>query len=127
MSADDEKRQLCEVMRARQRLIAFLRAQVTVSPPALCNGDSFLYWCTSVVRSQSGWRGPEIVIAQQLNMVIRFMGVIVVLCHRTRARLIERSSRDKKPSPLLDDDTFLPSQGKGVDVLQNTHTCPVHS
>jgi hypothetical protein len=29
--------------------------------------------------------------------------------------LLERSSRDKKPSPLLDDDTFLPFQVKGVD------------
>jgi hypothetical protein len=48
-------------------------------------------------------------------MIIGFMGGIVVLCHRTRARLFERSSRDKKPSPLLDDDAFLPFQGKGVD------------
>jgi hypothetical protein len=60
------------------------------------------------VRSQSGWRGPAIVIAQQRNMVIGFMGGFVVLCHRARARLFERSSRDEKPSPLLDDDTFLP-------------------
>jgi hypothetical protein len=67
------------------------------------------------VRSQSGWRGPAIVIAQQRNMVIGFMEVIVVLCHRTRARLFERSSRDAKPSPLLDDGAFLPFQGKGVD------------
>jgi hypothetical protein len=48
-------------------------------------------------------------------MVIGFMGGIVVLCHRTRARLFERSSRDEKPSPLPDDDAFLPFQGKGVD------------
>jgi hypothetical protein len=74
-----------------------------------------LYWRTSVVRSQSGWRGPGIVIAQQRNMVIGFMGGIVFLCHRTRARLFERSSRDEKPSPLLDDDAFLPFQGKRVD------------
>jgi hypothetical protein len=47
-------------------------------------------------------------------MVIGFMGGIVVLCHRTRARLLERSSRDEMPSPLLDDDAFLPFQGKGV-------------
>jgi hypothetical protein len=45
-------------------------------------------------------------------MVIGFMGGIVVLCHLTRARLFERSSRDKKPSPLLDDDAFLSFQGK---------------
>jgi hypothetical protein len=48
-------------------------------------------------------------------MVIGFTGGIVVLCHRTRARLFERWSRDEKPSPLLDDDAFLPFQGKGVD------------
>jgi hypothetical protein len=48
-------------------------------------------------------------------MVIDFMGGIVVLCHRKRARLFERSSRDKKPSLLLNDDAFLPFQGKGVD------------
>jgi hypothetical protein len=48
-------------------------------------------------------------------MVIGFMGGIVVLFHRTRARLFERSSRDEKPSPLLDYDAFLPFQGKGVD------------
>jgi hypothetical protein len=48
-------------------------------------------------------------------MVIGFMGGIVVQCHRTRARLFERSSRDKKQSPLLDDDAFRPFQGKGVD------------
>jgi hypothetical protein len=48
-------------------------------------------------------------------MVIGFMGGIVVLCHGTRARLLERSSRDEKPSPLLDDETFLPFQGNGVD------------
>jgi hypothetical protein len=74
-----------------------------------------MYWRTSVIRSQSDWRGPAIVIAQQRNMVIGFMGGIVVLCHWTRARLFERSSRDKKPSPLLNDDAFLPFQGKGVD------------
>jgi hypothetical protein len=74
-----------------------------------------LYWHTSVWRSQSGWRGPAIVIAQQRNMVIDFMGGIVVLCHRKRARLFKRSSRDEKSSPLLDDDAFLPFQGKGVD------------
>jgi hypothetical protein len=67
------------------------------------------------VRSQSGWRGPAIVTAQQRNTVIGFMGGIVVLCHRTRARLFERSSRDEKPSPLLDDDAFLPFEGIGVD------------
>jgi hypothetical protein len=83
-----------------------------VRPQALRNGNSILYWRTSVVRSQSGWRGPAIFIAQQRNMVIGFMGGIVVLCHRTRARLFERSSRDEKPSPLLDDDAFLPFQGK---------------
>jgi hypothetical protein len=48
-------------------------------------------------------------------MVIGFMGGIVVICHRTRARLLERSSRDEKPSSLLDVDAFLPFQGKGVD------------
>jgi hypothetical protein len=48
-------------------------------------------------------------------MVIGFMGGIVVLCHRTRARLFERSSRDKMPSLLLDVDALLPFQGKGVD------------
>jgi hypothetical protein len=48
-------------------------------------------------------------------MVIGFMGGIVVLCHRTRARLFERSSCDENPSLLLDDDAFLPFQGKGVD------------
>jgi hypothetical protein len=48
-------------------------------------------------------------------MVIGFMGGIAVHCHRTRARLFHRSSRDEKPSPLLDDDAFLPFQGKGVD------------
>jgi hypothetical protein len=115
MNAADEKRQFHQVMRARQRLNASLRAQVSGRSPALRNGDSFLYWRTSVVRSQSGWRGPAIVIARQRNMVNGFMGGIVVLCHRTRARLFERSSRDEKPSPLLDDDAFLPFQGKGVD------------
>jgi hypothetical protein len=29
--------------------------------------------------------------------------------------MFERSSRDEKASPLLDDDAFLPFQGKGVD------------
>jgi hypothetical protein len=63
MNAADEKRQLHQVMRTRQRLNASLRAQVSGRPPALRNGDSFLYWYTSVVRSQSDWRGPAIVIA----------------------------------------------------------------
>jgi hypothetical protein len=115
MNAADEKRQLHQVMRARQRLNASLHAHVSGRPPALRNGDSFRYWRTSVVRSQNGWRGPAIVIAHQRNMYIGFMGGIVVLCHRTRARLFERSSRDENPSPLLDDDAFLPFQGKGVD------------
>jgi hypothetical protein len=114
-NAADEKRQLHQVMRARQRLSASLRAQVSGRPPALRNGDSFLYWRTSVVRSQSCWLGPAIIIAQQRNMAIGFMGGIGVLYHWTRARLFERSSRDEKPSPLLDDDVFLPFQGKGVD------------
>jgi hypothetical protein len=48
-------------------------------------------------------------------MYIGFKGGIVVLCHRTRARLFERSFSDEKPSPLLDDYAFLPLQGKGVD------------
>jgi hypothetical protein len=115
MSAADDKRQLHQVMRARQRLNASLCGQVSGRPPALRNGDSFLYWRTSVMRSQSGWRGPAIVNAQQRNMVIGFTGGIVVLCHRTRARLFERSFRDEKPSPLLDDDAYLTFQGKGVD------------
>jgi hypothetical protein len=115
MNAADEKRQIHKVMRARQRLNASLRAQDSGRPPALRYGDSFLYWRTSVVRSQSGWRGQAIVIAQQRNMVIGFMGGIVVLCHRTRARLFERSSRDDKLSPLLNYDAFLPFQGRGVD------------
>jgi hypothetical protein len=115
MDAADEKRQLHQVMRARQRLNSSLRAQVSGRPQSPRNGDSFLYWRTSVVRSQSGWRGPAIVIAQQRNMVIGLVGGIVVLCHQTRARLFERSSRDEKPSPLLDDDAFIPFQGKGVD------------
>jgi hypothetical protein len=115
MNAADEKRQLHQVMRARLRLNASLCAQVSGRPPALRNGDSFLSWRTSVVRSQSGWRGQAIVIAQQRNMVIGIMGGIVVLCHRTRASLFERSSRDEKPSPLLNDDAFLPFQGKGVE------------
>jgi hypothetical protein len=115
MNVANEKRQLRQIMRARQRLNASLRAQISGRPPALRNGDSFLYWRTSVLRSQSIWRGPEINIAQQRNMVIGFMGGIVVLCHRTRARLFERSSRDENPSPLLYNDEFLPFQGKGVD------------
>jgi hypothetical protein len=114
-NAADEKRQLHQVIRARQRLNASLRAQFSGRPPALHNGDSFLYWRTSVVRSQSGWRGPAIVIGQQRNMVIGFMGGIVVLFHRTRARLFERSSRDEMPSPLLDNDAFLQFRGKGFD------------
>jgi hypothetical protein len=102
-------------MRARQRLTASLRAQVSGRPPALRNRNTFLYWRTSVVRSQSGWRGPAIVIAQQRNMIIGFIGGIAILCHRTRARFFERSTRDENPSPLLDDDAFIPFQGKGVD------------
>jgi hypothetical protein len=39
LNAADEKRQLHQVMRARQRLHASLRAQVTGRPPALRNGD----------------------------------------------------------------------------------------
>jgi hypothetical protein len=112
MNAADEKRQLHQAMRARQRLNASLRAQVSGSPPALRNGDSFLYWRTSVVRSQSGWRGPAKAIAQQRNMVIGFMREIVVLNHRTRAELFQRSSCDDKPSPLLNDDVFLLFQGE---------------
>jgi hypothetical protein len=115
MNAADEKRQLHKVMRARQRLNTSLRVQVSERPPALRTGESFLYWRTSVVRSQSGCRDTAIVIAQQRNMVIGFMEGILVLCHRTRARLFERSSRDEKPSPLLDDDAFLSFQRKGVD------------
>jgi hypothetical protein len=115
INAADEKKQFHKVMPARQKLNASLRAQVSGRLPTLRNGNSFLYWRTSVVRSQSGWRGPAIVIAQQRNMIIGFMGGIVVLCLRTRARLFERSSCDEKPSPLLDDDAFLPFQGKGVD------------
>jgi hypothetical protein len=34
--------------------------------------------------------------------------------------LFERSSRDEKPSPLLDDDAFLPFQGQGVDLLASS-------
>jgi hypothetical protein len=45
----------------------------------------------------------------------RLYGRIVVLCHRTRAILFERLSRDEKPHPLLDHDAFIPFQGKGVD------------
>jgi hypothetical protein len=115
MNAADEKRQLHQVTRARQRLNAILCDQVSGRPPALRNIYSFLNRHTSLVRSQSGWRGPAIVIAPQHNVFIGFMRGIVVLCHRTRARLFERSSRDEKPSPLLDDDAFLPFQGKGVD------------
>jgi hypothetical protein len=55
---------------------------------------------------------------------IGFMGEIVVLCHWTRARLFERSSRDEKPSPLLDDDAFLPFQGKGVDSSASSALTP---
>jgi hypothetical protein len=44
MNAADEKRPLHQVMRARQRLNSSLRAQVSGRPPALRNGDSFLYW-----------------------------------------------------------------------------------
>jgi hypothetical protein len=54
MNAADEKRQIHKIMRAGQRLNASLRAQVSGRPPALRNGDSFLYWRTSAVRSQSG-------------------------------------------------------------------------
>jgi hypothetical protein len=115
MNVADKKRQLHQVMRARQRLNSSLYAQVSGRPPALRNKDSFLYWRTSAVRSQSGWRGPAIFIAQQCNTVIGFMGGIAFLSHRRRARLFERSSRDGKPSPLLDDDSFLPFQGKEVD------------
>jgi hypothetical protein len=43
MNAADEKRQLHQVIRARQGLNASLRAKVSGRPPALCNGDSFLY------------------------------------------------------------------------------------
>jgi hypothetical protein len=43
VNAADDKRQLHQVMRARQRLNASLRAQVSVRPPALRNGNSFLY------------------------------------------------------------------------------------
>jgi hypothetical protein len=63
MNAADETRQLYQVMRAHQRLNASLRAQVSGRLPALSDGHSFLYRRTSVVRSQSGWRGPAIVIA----------------------------------------------------------------
>jgi hypothetical protein len=54
MNAADKKRQLHEIMRARQQLNASLRAQVVGRPPALRNGDSLLYWRRSIVRSQSG-------------------------------------------------------------------------
>jgi hypothetical protein len=63
MNAADDKRQLHQVMRARQRLNTALRAQVSGRPPACRNGNSFLYWRKSVVRSQSGWPGPATVIA----------------------------------------------------------------
>jgi hypothetical protein len=53
-------------------------------------------------------------------MVIGFMEGVVALCHRTRARLFERSSRDEKPTPLLDDEAFLPFQGKGFDSSAST-------
>jgi hypothetical protein len=46
MNAADEKRQLHQVMRARKRLNASLRAQVSGRPPALRNEVSFLYWRT---------------------------------------------------------------------------------
>jgi hypothetical protein len=74
MNAADEKRQLHQVLRARQLLNAFLRAQVSGGPPVVRNGNSFLCWRTSVVNTQSGWRGPAIVIAQQHNMFIGFIG-----------------------------------------------------
>jgi hypothetical protein len=115
MNAADEKRQIHQVMRARQRLNASLRGQVSGRPPALLKGDSFLFWRTSVVCSQSGWRDRAIIIPHQRNMVIGFMGGTVVLCHRTRARFFERSSRDGNPSPLLNDDVFLPFQVNWVD------------
>jgi hypothetical protein len=54
MNVAEEKRQVNQVMCARQRLNASLRAQVSGRPPALRNKDSLLYWRTSVVRSQSG-------------------------------------------------------------------------
>jgi hypothetical protein len=60
MNAADEERQLHQV-RARQRLNASLRAQVSGRPPALRNGDSFLYWRRSVVRVKTiagGGDGP---------------------------------------------------------------------
>jgi hypothetical protein len=41
MNAADEKRQLHQVMRARLRLSASLRAQVSGRPPALRNEDSW--------------------------------------------------------------------------------------
>jgi hypothetical protein len=47
----------------------------------------------------------------QVSCVLR----VAVLCHRTTAILFERSSRDEKPSPLLDDGAFLPYYGNGVD------------
>jgi hypothetical protein len=118
MKAADEKRQLHQVIRARQRLNASLRSQVSGRPPALRNGDSFLYWRTSVVRSKSGWRGPAIVIAQQRNIFIGLMVGIVVLCHRTRARLFERSSRDEKPRSLLDDDASYRFKEKELTLLR---------
>jgi hypothetical protein len=52
MNAADEKRQHDQIMRARQRLNASLRAQFSGRRPALRNGDSFLYLRTTVVRSQ---------------------------------------------------------------------------
>jgi hypothetical protein len=107
-------------MRARQRLNASLRAQVSEHPPALRNEDSFFFWHTSFVRSQSGWQGPATVISQQRNMIISFMVGIVVIYHRKRARLFERSSRDEKPSPLLDDDAFLPFKEKELTILRRS-------
>jgi hypothetical protein len=110
MNAADEKKQLLNVMRARQRLNASLRAQVS-GPPSRSSQRRLVLGLALECRALSEWlASPAIVIAEQRNMVIGFMGNIVVLCHRTR--LFERSSRDEKPSPLLDDDAFLPFQGK---------------
>jgi hypothetical protein len=54
LNAAAEKRQIYQVMRARQRLNASLRAQVSGRPPALRNGDSFLY-CHTKCRAFSEW------------------------------------------------------------------------
>jgi hypothetical protein len=89
ITAADKKKLLRQVMRARQRLNTSLRAQVPERLPALRNRDSFLYWCTSIVCSQRGWQETAIVFAQQRNIFIDFIEGIVVLCHRTRARLFE--------------------------------------